>query len=500
MTHPALKTMWAQDAPLVRVRNSYDASTTGRRMGTKGSSRLGPNILSEQSRDMLAARAHHMRRNNAWVASGVETYIANMVGTGIVPRWKLKDDKLKAQIHTLYDQWTKECDADGNDSFYGLQALVAGTTYLAGEVLNRRRPRRTTDGFAVPLQLQLLETDHLATNFNQELASGGRILMSVEFDAIGSRAAFWLYRQHPGERNANVERYRIPASEIQHIFRRLRPGQIRGVTDLAAILVRLYELDEYEDAELVRKKAAAMFAAFVTKPLQQDDPRLADQDDDADNDGSYDSDSIEGIEPGAVHYLDLGEEVHFSQPADVGQNYKVWLDTQLRAVAAGMGVTYEQLTGDLTGVNYSSIRAGLLEFRRRIEMLQYNVLIRQFCEPSIRWFLDAAVASGKLILPGYMDDPRPYLDIEWHTPKWGWVDPLKDVMADILEIRSGLASRTQKIAERGTDIETVDRQAGEAKRSADSNGLVFDSDPSQTNKAGALQDAALALATQQEGK
>jgi capsid protein len=33
---------------------------------------------------------------------------------------------------------------------------------------------------------------------------------------------------------------------------------------------------------------------------------------------------------------------------------------KLRATAIGMGITYEQLTGDLTNVNYSSISAGLI--------------------------------------------------------------------------------------------------------------------------------------------
>jgi capsid protein len=39
----------------------------------------------------------------------------------------------------------------------------------------------------------------------------------------------------------------------------------------------------------------------------------------------------------------------------------------LRAVAQGFGLTYDLLTGDLRQANYSSLRAGRLAFKRRLE-------------------------------------------------------------------------------------------------------------------------------------
>ena len=81
--------------------------------------------------------------------------------------------------------------------------------------------------------------------------------------------------------------------------------------------------------------------------------------------------ALAGLEPGTLQILEPGEDIKFSDPADVGGSYSEFLRTQFRAVAAAIGITYEQLTGDLTGVNYSSIRAGLLEFRRRCEMVAF---------------------------------------------------------------------------------------------------------------------------------
>jgi lambda family phage portal protein len=163
----------------------------------------------------------------------------------------------------------------------------------------------------------------------------------------------------------------------------------------------------------------------------------------------------------------------------------------LREIAAGIGITYEQLTGDLTGVNYSSIRAGLLEFRRRCEMLQWHTIIFQFCQPIARRWMDTAVAAGLIRIPegNYSRNRRKYYRIDWRTQRWQWVDPLKDSMAALLEVRGGFRPRSSVIAEMGEDAEDTDRVYAEDAARADGLGLVFDSDPRQTEKSGALHAA-----------
>ncbi|GHU14653.1 hypothetical protein FACS189449_11650 [Alphaproteobacteria bacterium] len=101
----------------------------------------------------------------------------------------------------------------------------------------------------------------------------------------------------------------------------------------------MHDLDQYEDAELVRKKTAAMFAGFVTR-LDPEDNVFGDQRD-------VGSDFC-GLEPGTMQFLEPGEDVKFSSPADVGGTYEVFIKQQLRAISVGLGITYEQLTGDLS--------------------------------------------------------------------------------------------------------------------------------------------------------
>jgi lambda family phage portal protein len=452
-----------------RVSARYEGAATGRRMGAWGNSQSGPNAELLGNLPLLRSRSREVVRNNPHAASAVESFVANMVGTGIVPRWRLDDAELKERIQNLWFAWTDKADFYQQQDFYGAQSLVARSLMESGEVLIRFHVDKKSPN--VPLRLQVLEADHLDTNFNEE-RDGKTIRMGIEFNRHGQRIAYHLTKRHPGEIGGDSSvRVRVPANQILHVYRVLRPGQIRGVPWLSSILVRLHELDQYEDAELVRKKSAALFAAFVTKPINDTDSIGSDEG--KDENGT----PISGIQAGAVHYLDPGESIDFAQPADVGSNYEAWLKQQLRSVASGIGVTYEQLTGDLHGVNYSSIRAGLLEFRRRIEALQHNLMVFQFCRPVAERWLDLAVASGQLNIPDYFSNKAHYQSIEWRPPAWDWVDPLKDIKAQQLEVQSGFKSRSQVAADRGQDIEDLDKQIAEDKRRAESYGLHFDSDP-----------------------
>ena len=429
----------------------------------------------------LRTKSRDLVRRNAWANAALESYVANAIGTGIKPQSMVTDAALRERIQGLWRDWTLDADAAGLTDFYGLQAMACRAMLEGGEALVRMRYRRPEDGLAVALQLQVLEPEHLPVTMNTTADNGNAIRAGIEFDRLGRRVAYHLYRSHPEDGalapmsgSGGMETVRVNASEILHLFRPLRPGQIRGEPWLARALVKLNELDQYDDAELVRKKTAAMFAGFITRLAPEDNllgEGVADQNGVA----------LAGLEPGTLQILEPGEDVKFSQPADVGASYAEFLRMQFRAVAAAMGVTYEQLTGDLTQVNYSSIRAGLLEFRRRCEALQHGVLVHQLCRPIWRAFIEQAVLEGALSLPGYVRGGvvkrREYLAVKWIPQGWQWVDPKKEFDAMLTAIRSGLLSRSEAISSFGYDAEDVDREIAADNARADALGLVFESDP-----------------------
>jgi lambda family phage portal protein len=438
----------------------------------------------------LRIKSRDLVRRNAWAQAGIEAFVANAVGTGIKPQSLSPDETFKAAVQALWRDWSEEADAAGQTDFYGLQALACRAMLEGGECLIRLRPRRPEDGLVVPLQLQLLEPEHLPITLNTELPSGNVVRSGIEFDSLGRRVAYHLYRAHPEDGRlapmsgqGGLDTVRVDAREVIHLYRVLRPGQIRGEPWLSRALVKLNELDQYDDAELVRKKTAAMFAGFVTRQRPEDSLM---------GEGAADSEGVAlaGLEPGTLQILEPGEDIKFSDPADVGGSYSEFLRTQFRAVAAAIGVTYEQLTGDLTGVNYSSIRAGMLEFRRRCEMVQHGVLVHQLCRPVWAAWMKQAVLSGALDAPGFARGGaarrRQYLQAKWIPQGWQWVDPEKEFKAMLLAIRSGLMSRSEAISAFGYDAEDVDREIAADNQRADDLGLIFDSDPRRTSKDGGV--------------
>ncbi len=448
----------------------YEAAASTRRTTGWIVSTSDINTLVFRSADTLRSRSRDMVRRNPWAANALDAFVANAIGTGIKPQSLHPDLRLKERIQELWLRWTDEADATGLTDFYGLQAMACRSVMEAGECFIRLRPRLPKDGLSVPLQLQLLEAEHLPANETRRLENGNYIRAGIEFDKIGRRVAYHLYREHPGDTSnpmASTELVRVAADSVLHLFRPLRPGQLRGQPWLTQVLVKLYELDQYDDAELVRKKTAAMFAGFVTKNAPEDQIL---------GEGAPDSSgaSLAGLEPGTLQVLLPGEDVKFSTPADVGATYETFMRVQLRSIAAGMGITYEQLTGDLTGVNYSSIRAGLLEFRRRCEQFQHQVIVYQMCRPIWGRWIEAALLAGALRAAA--DDPGLF-DVKWIAPGWAWVDPLKDIKAQIMAVRAGFKSRAEVVSEQGYDAEAIDREIAADNARADELGLEYDSDP-----------------------
>lgn len=435
--------------------------------GTGANAEIGPALAR------LRARSRDLVRNNPYAAKAVQALVSNMVGTGLMPRARAQDTELAAQTDRLWVRFAASCDADGLTDFAGLQALIVRSLVESGEVLVRLRPRRREDGLPVPLQIQVLEPDHLDSLRTEELSGGGYILQGVEFDPLGRRMAYWLFPRHPGDANAlmgqgSVQSRRVPADQVLHLFERLRPGQVRGVPWFAPVMLKMRDLDEYDEAELVRKKIEACFAAFVTGV--EDEATL----------GSAQTNAagqrVESFEPGMIEYLEPGKDVKFASPASSG-GYAEYMRFQLHAIAAGVGLTYELLTGDLSQVNYSSIRAGLIEFRRRMEALQWQLMVPGLCEPVWRRFVQAAQAAGQL--------PQDAgIIADWTAPRFEAVDPLKDIQADVLAVRAGVMTLKEAIARQGYEPAQVLREIAETNAELDALGIILDSDPRRSTKTG----------------
>lgn len=433
---------------------AYEGAKTGRRTGgwitgaTSADAEIGSSAVK------LRDRSRALVRDNPYAARARDVFVSNVVGTGIVVK--------AGEAQAAFDQWATECDADGMLDFYGLQALVMRCMFESGECLIRFRERRPEDGLLVPLQLQVLEPDYLDATKVGPLSGGGWVVNGVEYDAIGRRVAYHLYTQHPGDvvnRGQALVSKRIPAEQVLHIFERSRPGQSRGVPRMAAILLKMRDLDDYEEAELVRKGIESCFSAIVTT----EDAGQALTPESTTNGNSN---RIESLGAGLIQYLKPGQDIRFGAPAN-GGDYGGYTKTQLRAIAAGIGITYEQMTGDLSDVNYSSIRAGLVEFYKTVDMLQWHVLVPMMLAPIWKRWADTAWAVKAV-------KQKPAQIVSWTPPRRQWVDPLKEVNAARQEISAGITSISETIRQRGEDPDKVFADIAAERKKLDSLGIVSD--------------------------
>jgi lambda family phage portal protein len=471
----ALKRQRARFA-LGYMAKNYEGAKTGRRTGgwttgsTSADSEIAPDLvrLRNRSRDLI--------RNNPYARRARDVFSSNVVGTGIVA-------KVPKEAQAAWDAWCRECDADGLLDIYGIQALVGDTLFESGEALIRFRIRRTEDGMTVPLALQVLEPDYLDTSKTGAATGGGWYANGIEYNAIGQRVAYWLFNTHPGDANKigkSLVSRAVPADEVLHIFKRERPGQNRGVPRLAASILRMRDLDDYEEAELVRKGIESCFAAFVTTEDEGQQMGPAET-------GS-DGRRIESLGAGMIQYLKPGQGVEFGAPNASG-GYAEYTRTQLRAIAAGIGITYEQLTGDLTGVNYSSIRAGMVEFNRAVDAMQWLVLVPMMLDPI--WRRWSALAYELRVIKTKAAD-----NVQWTPPRRQWVDPLKDVNAARSEIGAGIVSLSETIRSRGEDPDKVFAEIAAERKTLADLGILSDvvatppapPDPEQTKAASEMRD------------
>jgi len=458
----------------------YEAASTGRRTANWYRNNTDANAAVGPALAYLRATARDLVRNNPYAESALTTIVDHVVGDGITARGLTENGKPlpnDAPIMAAWDRWanTTACDADNRHDLAGLEALVTRTVVESGECLVRRRWRRPEDGFAIPLQLQILEPDFIDTAKDVANYNGNRIIQGVEFDPVGRRVAYWLFRDHPGSAQPSmsiVGSYRVPATEIQHVYRNTRPGQVRAPSWFAPVLLRFKDFDEFEDATLMKQKIAACLAV-ITSDVDGTGAPLGTATD-------TDDPPIDTISPGAILNVPPGRTVDVVNPPSTSE-YASYSETQLRAIATGLGVAFEDLTGNYTGMPFSAAKMSRLRHWSRVNGWRWKMLVPQFCDPTWAWFLQAAVIAG--VIP--FEAPRPR--VRWTAPPPPMIEPDKEGLAAMRLRRVGLRSTSELIRESGYDPDEVFAEIAAENQKLDELGIVLDSDPRKMTQAGQAQ-------------
>ncbi len=422
---------------------------------------ISADVLITRFQMRLVARSREQWSNNDYVRAFIRLVRQNVVGpNGVTMQSKAKkarggqlDKELNAAVEAWWQDWARKgnCEVTGQLSLRELCNLLTETTARDGEFFVRKIYGEDAGphGFA----LQVIDPQRLPVWYEnyRRTDNGGFIRHGIEFNRYGRPVAYhfssteeWdaYYYSYAG--NGFV---RIPAEQIIHGFVHEMPGQRRGLPWASTSLFRLHHLQGFEDAAVQNARAGATKMGFI----QYREGFGPEADDDVDV-----ADTIEA-EPLSFHELPEGAEFKEFAPQYPNNEFATFHKAMLRGAAAGMGVLYNNMAGDLEGVNFSSIRQGTLDEREHWKELQ-QWLIETLLDPVFREWIKYQLLAGNLKVRG-QPVPATKLDAcmctSWQPRRWQWIDPRADVEAAIKSIRAGLTSFSQVIREQGRDPEAV---------------------------------------------
>ena len=398
------------------------------------------NLMADGAELRFRARAQY--ENVPYVKSAVDAKVATHIGEGIFPR--VPDEQpQQGKIEALLKQFFKECDADGRLEFAALTSLIERTSIVDGECLIRRRRRRVEDGLALPVQVQVLEIDWLDESRQGTVNGTSNVTVNgIEYDGIGRPAAYWLYSQHPGEMvNLSQVRgsVRVPAESIIHYYVPKRPGQGRGVSDLHSVIARVRDVSVYEDAERARKNLESRLGIIGSQRLDGSEAPPPPTNEEASAADRNATGIVGTLSGGSIIQGAPGMEYTTITPTAT-PNYVDTMKWEAHLIASGLGVTYEQMTGDGSQNNFSNTRVKIIELRRAASAHQWNHIVPML-EKIIAWAIQAGRDSG--VIPQNLP-----INLEWSVPKWDYVDPKTDIEAEAAAIANGLDSWPEALRRR----------------------------------------------------
>lgn len=454
--------------PLRRYAAAKSDRLTADFMGNSNSA----NQIIASSLSLLRSRSRQLCMDNDYAKRFLGMVSANVVGSnGIALQSSLstRDGKPISKIRDVVEHhwrvWGKRdnCTMSGRSTWRDVQNQIIRALARDGEVLVRK-----VKGGNLPygMALHVIEADYLAHTYN--LNDSKRIItMGVEHNGYGKPIAYHLYNKHPGDRNGhllNENLERVPAEDLLHLYVEDRPGQMRGVPWFHTAIRRLNMLGKYEEAEQVAAREAASKMGFFYSP---DGTGLTGEQDEKGN-------LITESEPGMFEQLPDG--VHFSayDPQHPVSAFSDFVKAVLRGAASGLGVSYNTLANDLEGVNFSSIRSGVLEEREQWRSLQ-AWFIDQFCQPVFDAWLETAVLTNDDMQNAFERYGDRLSQVRWQPRGWAWVDPLKDQQANKGAIDLGVLTRSDIAAQQGKDLEEIFEQLAREQALAKQFGLALES-------------------------
>jgi lambda family phage portal protein len=435
-------------------------------------------------RDPLVARAQDIERNNGFASGIRQTLLDNVIGSSwrlvALPNWKalgLKFKDVAAWSRLTNAKWRAYADDPGcwidatrRQRFIGQMRTQFTTWVLAGEHCSVMRwiPERVRPGRArYATAVQLIDPDRLSNPYGE--AEMPTLRQGVHLGAYGEPLGYHFRDAHPADwpnAMATATWTYVPRETpwgrpwVIHGFESPRADQVRGRPPMASIIEALRLQDVYERGEAASTILNTLFAATIETEFGAD-PEMAD--------AIFGKDPTSGamlppnidmrLRGSKVAVLPPGVRLKFNAPArPAAAQFAEFEASVLRRIAAGVGLSYEQVSRDYSRTNYSSARAALLESWKFLTG-RSEFMATSFADHVYACWLEEAINRGEIKLPDgfsirdFYDMKSEWIACRWIGPGRGWIDPVKEVQSSVMKIDAGLSTLSAESAEQGKDWE-----------------------------------------------
>ena len=442
---------------LTNVTPSFEGAASGYTIGLRGLFDGEADQLAERELRFLQSRSKHICRNNGYGRIALKNWVTKTNAIGVI--WKYSNGKNKGKKHPImqeyWDSFAEDPWYDGHGSLKTGQSVSNSSIFLTGNSYIRKLIIRTP-GKAVPFKLQLIPSILHAVEYSSYSTDIEKaIRYGIEFkDSIPTKYFFYKGVLEATDYTNQDQYTTVPAEELIHTFIREEPGQWLGIPYLASVILSLYKLDDLVTATVNKQVVAQNVVALIEQvnAVQSMKP-FGTPTDVVTEDGKTKTIFKNNVEEGQVLYLNKGEKASMFQGTDIGANFGVLVEQELRKIATVADALYHELTGDTSGLNYSSLIGMSIQSRNRLEYLHNFLFIPLREKPIADAFKKLAVLYNPKV-----SNAAPYFQL----PRWRGSDELKDMQADLLELQNGMGTIPDKLAERGLSIEDI--QADEENR------------------------------------
>jgi len=433
-----------------------------------------------RQRERLVNRTNDLVANDPHACSLVEAISVNAVGPGLWPQSKPNYKRLGIteeqateigeQAEWEFELFNREADARGVSDFYGIQFQNLWSMLVNGEFLNLPL---MLDNPARRYRLALQTLDPLRMRTPSDLSANADVRDGIRLGPLGEPIGHFIANPTDGQlisRMFSTSFDELPPRRghrhvVMHRFHAKYPEQVRGVSVLAPAMSFFRNFADYMDYELLGAIIAASFPVFIEKTNAYDATGLGGVKAQTNADGS--TSHYQEVPPGQILYGNSGEKPHILKSDRPTNSFQIFVETALRAFGAATGMPYEIIAKDFSKTNYSSARAALQEAWRVFEMYQ-DWLVNFFCQQVWEMFFEEAVLIGRIKLPAGAPDfythRAEYCAATWIGPERTNVDPVKEMVADIMGLNAGTTTLADIAAKKNKDWEAQAKQRSRERK------------------------------------